>query len=150
MGGDLSLFWPLAQGPQAISCLSSSVSLPSGAASGPVLRPCRPPIRLTMQTLREELGSFHREPLGTDTGPRWTGPQRFAHEHLAGRIYCPPVTQKTKPCLFLWFCSCLGLVSAAGPCTERGTAPDGHGHMALKVLIKKVEEWRFFFLSARP
>lgn len=70
MGGDLSFFWPIPQGPLATSCLSSSVSLPSGAASGPVLRPRR----------HSGGGSWaaSAESRWVQTpAPRWTAPQRL-------------------------------------------------------------------------
>lgn len=88
----MSFFWLLPQGPPATSCLSSRVYLPSGAASGTVLRPCSALPSLTTQTLGEELGCFRRELQDADIRPRVEGavaPQHFAREHLAELISFP-------------------------------------------------------------
>ena len=63
-----------------------------------------------------------------------------------------PTTKITKPCLSLWFCSCLGLVGSCllpGRCGRR-TTPDGPRlrgpwllHTALKVLIKRWKNGAF-------
>lgn len=87
-------------------------------------------------------------------------PQHFAGERVAGLICFLPSDPENKTLPFsLWSVLVWGLwiTSPAWPWTEKGTTPDGREgvqqwlfHMALKVSIKKVEEWCFFFLSARP
>lgn len=89
------------------------VSLPKGAASGTVLRPCSPAALPTTWTLKEELafgpraaGHRHRAQCSRSQSP-------FARERLAWLIDFSPVTKITKPCFFLCFCSCLGPVDCA-------------------------------------
>lgn len=154
----MSFFWLLPQGPPATSCPSSRVDLRSGAAPGTVLRPCSALPGLATQTLGEEVGCLHRELQDADIRPRAEGavvPRRFAHEHLAELISFSPVTKKTLPFFFvsgLVWGSCLlpGRVQREELLQMDTGTRRWLFHMALVVLIKKVEEWCFFFLSTRP
>lgn len=106
----------LPQGPVATSCLSSLVSLPSGAASGTAPRP---QVRLTTQTLGEDLGVFrlraggHRHQiLRGDSHSPWHCSQASVWADLFF-----PVTEKTKPRLCP---SVLLLFGARGSCLLPG------------------------------
>lgn len=119
------------------------VSLSSGAASGRVLRPCRPATTLTTWTLGEEL-LFLPKGAGCDSRLRARGPEPTAlGAGPRGSSLSPPVTKITTLCPLLRFCSCLGsgTVPAAwlvwnrsySRCTQ--AAWPSCCHMALKVLI---------------
>lgn len=131
----LVIFCLLLQGPVATSCLSSLVSPHSRAASGLVLRPCRPPVRLTMWTLGEELGMFRLRAGGHRHQTSREGshsPVALCSQAFVWADLFSPNGQESKT-LTLSFGSVLiwglWIVSAAWPWSERGIAPDGHrGH----------------------
>lgn len=143
-------------------CLTSTAQTSSYQLS---VWPCRwhnaQTLQSTNQAGREEAVVSCRVSLPRAAGYRHQTQSRgsFARERVAGLIYFLSSDPENKALLFPLIRPCLGLVdcvSCLAADRERNYSRQTPGCAAValthgpEVLIKKVEERRFFFLSARP